>query len=309
MISHLTNLFEACEQNKNCKYRTTSLSFTQYHLQNALQLASMGYYVFPVSGYKVPYKGFRWRAKSSNNQTEISNYWQQHPYGRIAIDCEKSGILVVDVDNKPEKNKPGLSILENCLKNWGDLPENAPVVISPSGGLHIYFKDSQKPLMRCYADCIDIQRPHYVLAPSSLNAEKGMYKTYNHFLPQADLPELPDEWLTQLATDSQIKANKSFKPLKKKVLDIDTTPLYEKCAFFKHCIDEAEMLPEYLWFEFAKFLSGVANGEELFHKYSENYPSYDCAETQSKFERAKMYHFNCKTVKHLFEGCKGCSKQ
>ncbi len=69
------------------------------------------------------------------------------------------------------------------------------------------------------------------------------------------------------------------------------------------------MLPEYLWFELAKFLSGVANGEDLFHKYSEGYPTYSYAETQSKFERAKKYPFNCKAVKHLFDDCKVCRRK
>lgn len=309
MISNLTNLFEACEMNKNQRFSTCDLSLAQYHMHNALWLASLGYYVFPVSGQKIPFKGFKWKELSTKDTNAINEYWQKYPYGRIAIDCEKSGITVVDVDNKPEKNKHGLKILADCLKNWGDFAENAPVIISPSGGLHIYFKDSQKQLMRCYADCIDIQRPHYVLAPTSLNAQNGLYKIYNNFLPQADLSELPDEWLTQLVIKSEIQANKKFQPIKKKVLDIDVAPLYEKCSFFRHCIEEAEELPEYLWFEFAKFLSSIANGEELFHKYSEKHPAYDYAETQSKFNRAKIYPFKCQAVRHMFDGCRGCSKQ
>ncbi len=308
MISNLTNLFDACEANKNQRFNSGGLSLAQYHMHNALWLASLGYYVFPVSGQKIPFKGFMWKEFSTKDTKTIIEYWQKYPYGRIAIDCAKSGITVVDVDNKPDKNKHGLKILADCLKNWGDFEENVPVVISPSGGLHIYFKDSQKQLMRCYADCIDIQRPHYVLAPTSLNAENGLYKIYNNFLPQADLQELPEEWQKQLNRESEVKTNTRFQQTEKKVLDIDIMPLYEKCAFFKHCIDEAEYLPEYLWFEFAKLLSNVANGETLFHKYSEDYSNYNYAESQSKFENAKKYHFSCRTVRKLFEGCNECNK-
>lgn len=307
MIDSLSSIFEACAQNKNRKHYIKG-DFKQYHLHNALVLASLGYCVFPVTGNKAPYKNFHWREYSSNNPKVISQYWQQYPYGRIAIDCEKSGINVIDVDNKPEGGKNGLKILADCLNNWENLPKDAPVVISPSGGLHIYFKASNLELTRCYANCINIQRNHYVLAPTSENRKKGMYKPFNTFLPQSDLPAIPNEWLEKLLMFD--KKTRKFTAgsysYKKRVKDIDITPLLEKCEFIKGCIFGSETLPEYLWFEFAKFLSGIANGEELFHKYSKNYPTYNYDETQSKFKNAKKYYFSCQSVKHLFDGCKNC---
>ncbi len=309
MIDNILSIIEACAQNTNRKHYVKG-DFKQYHLHNALVLASLGYYVFPVTGDKAPYKDFHWREYSSNDPKAISQYWQQYLYGRIAIDCEKSGINVIDVDNKPENDKDGLKVLTDCLKNWGNLPKNAPVVISPSGGLHIYFKASNLDLTRCYANCIDIQRNHYVLAPTSVNRKKGMYKPFNTFLPQSDLPAIPNEWTEKLLTFKQTKAKRHYtnsQSYTKRVKDIDIAPLLEKCEFIKECVFESETLPEYLWFEFAKFLSGIANGEELFHKYSENYPAYNYDEAQSKFERAKKYHFSCQSVKHLFDGCKTCT--
>lgn len=146
MIKDLKLLIDACEQHKNVKYNTGNISFAQYHLQNALWLASLGYYVFFVNGNKVPFAGFEWRKNSTNDPKVIFEYWQRYPKGCVAIDCAKSGITVVDVDNKPEKNKHGMKILADCLINWSDLPENTPVIISPSGGVHFYVKDSGKAL-------------------------------------------------------------------------------------------------------------------------------------------------------------------
>lgn len=310
MIDDILSIFEACTQNKNCKHYVKG-NFKQYHLYNALVLASLGYYVFPVTGNKVPYRHFHWREYSTNDPEAISQYWQEYPYGRIAIDCEKSGINVIDVDNKPEKGKDGLKVFANCCNNWGNLPKAAPVVISPSGGLHVYFKASNLDLTRCYADCIDIQRSHYVLAPTSVNGEGGMYKPFNQFLPQSELPTIPNGWLEKLLTFKQAKTKRHYtssQKYTKRVKNIDITPLLEKCQLIKECVFGSAILPEYLWFEFAKFLSGIANGEELFHKYSENYPTYNYDEAQSKFENAKKYHFSCQSVKHLFDGCKKCKK-
>lgn len=311
MINNFDKIIEACEYNKKQNYYTSNgLSYTQYHLQNALWLASIGYFVFPVTSIsKTPYKGFHWTENSTNNKNVISDYWQKYPYGRIAIDCRKSGITVVDVDQKPEKGKYGLQVLFNCLKKWGDLADNVPIVISPSGGLHLYFADSGENLLYDYADCIDIRRPNYVLAPTSLNSEHHVYMPFNEFLPVSALPKLPNEWLKQLKNETKTKSYKysgSNIQYKKKVLDIDIAPLYEKCAFYRNCIDNSESLKEILWFDFAKLLTGIKNGRELFHKYSENYPNYSFEEAENKFERAKQYPFSCKTVKTHFYGCMEC---
>lgn len=309
MLNSLAALFFACEQNKNQKYNTGNLSFSQYHLRNALWLASLGYSVFPVSRSKIPFAKFKWREMSTTDQNTIIEYWQKHPQGCVAIDCEKSGIVVVDVDNKPLKDKDGLNVLKNCLIEWGDLAD-MPVVISPSGGLHIYTIATGDVLTRCFKNCLDIQRAHYVLAPNSINDEDGLYKIYNKFCAVNDLQKLPKNWLDNLTIfKRQVYKGSESKPYqnyKKKVRDIDVTPLFSRCEFLKYCVEEAETLPEYLWFEFGIWCSGINNGDAIFHKYSEPHPEYSFAQSQAKFEHATNYHFNCQRIRNLFEGCKNC---
>jgi hypothetical protein len=75
-------------------------------LYTALWLISLCYYVFPVRANS---KGDRrngqstqllnsWPKESSNEPDQIRTWWRKRPDANIAIDCGKSGILVIDPD-------------------------------------------------------------------------------------------------------------------------------------------------------------------------------------------------------------------
>lgn len=111
-------------------------------LEHALRLAEAGYYVFPVKeNGKTPL--VPWTERSTRNPDTIKGWWipdfgAEHNYN-IGIDCGKSGILVVDVDCK--NNQPGKENYEQLNKEKG-FGEDIFTVITPSGGLHLYYRNS-----------------------------------------------------------------------------------------------------------------------------------------------------------------------
>ena len=79
-----------------------------YYLKLALFYAEKGFFVFPVNPNKSPYQGFHWSIRASNKPDKVRKMWQEYPNGRPAIFCKASDILIIDTDNKPEKDK-------NCM--------------------------------------------------------------------------------------------------------------------------------------------------------------------------------------------------
>jgi RecA-family ATPase len=62
-------------------------------------LADFGWYVFPVKANKKPLAGFEWRKLSSCTPDEIDAMpWDEGEW--VAVDCGKSGVCVVDVDQR-----------------------------------------------------------------------------------------------------------------------------------------------------------------------------------------------------------------
>jgi RecA-family ATPase len=111
-------------------------------LEHALRLAEAGYYVFPCKeNGKTPL--VPWTERSTRNPDTIKGWWipdfgAEHNYN-IGIDCGKSGILVVDVDCK--NNQPGKENYEKLEKEKG-FGKDLYTVHTPSGGLHLYYRNS-----------------------------------------------------------------------------------------------------------------------------------------------------------------------
>jgi hypothetical protein len=106
----------------------------------ALDLAARGYAVFPVvAGTKADQLVPSWKAASTTDTEQIATWWGvDFPDANVCIDCGKSRVVVIDLDVK--NGVDGIA-------SWAALSEGmdlsaAPVVRTPSGGLHIYFSDA-----------------------------------------------------------------------------------------------------------------------------------------------------------------------
>lgn len=83
-----------------------------------------------------------------------------------------------------------------------------------------------------------------------------------------------------------------------------------KCAWLKHCRDDAATLPEPEWYRMASLLSRCENGHEIFHEWSKAYAGYTEKETDDKYDHAKgaSAPFSCEAISEINGAyCKDCA--
>ena len=64
--------------------------------------------------------------------------------------------------------------------------------------------------------------------------------------------------------------------------------ILEKCAFLRHCRDNAATLPEPQWYAMLGNLALCSDGAALCHQFSKGYPGYSYAETEKKIAHAQQ---------------------
>ena len=175
---------------KESFYGNGSRSFTL--LDQALDLAALGFFVFPVTKDKKPLKGCRWKLEASKDFLIVNEMHWANAHG-VAIDCLKSGLLVLDAD--VHDGKQGLKELRRLEALYEEVRE-APRVSTPSGGVHIYLRcDSSKKITANGFKAIDFKHDGYVLAPGSFAQTKdaqgrqveGFYELQHGALEEAPL--------------------------------------------------------------------------------------------------------------------------
>jgi hypothetical protein len=164
----------------------------------ALDYAANGIPVFPCRPTKEPLttNGFK---DATTNESQIQEWWNKWPNAMIGMPTgAASGIVVIDIDVKPDEGING----HEFLPNWKTL--SAAIAETPSGGHHLYVRSNDQ--IRCTTDVIaagvDTRgEGGYVIVPPSSNAA-GRYK----FIKDADvylqdstkLPPFPAELLAKL---------------------------------------------------------------------------------------------------------------
>lgn len=120
------------------------------NFNTAYRLSRQGFSVFPCQPdgeqAKTPLSGLPWKSASTADGIEIVRLWVRQPWAAPAIDCGKSGLVVLDCDAK--HGKQGVMAWARLIAQHE--PVLAPVVLTPSGGLHVYFRQPcQGPEMGC----------------------------------------------------------------------------------------------------------------------------------------------------------------
>jgi putative DNA primase/helicase len=116
------------------------------NLDTALRFARAGFHVVPVELVIEPGKGPRkkphvkWKNTPTPSIEEITWWWRRWPKAMVGLILRKIGLLVLDGDRHPNKDgeivNDGVQALRELFKGK---QAKAPVVRSPSGGVHLYF--------------------------------------------------------------------------------------------------------------------------------------------------------------------------
>lgn len=122
------------------------------------------------------------------------------PTANVAVRTgAESGIDVVDLDEKPEQGKAGVTWLREKIEKHGPMPK-APLARTPSGGYHLWF--ATEPRLGCRVGGAKSKHPGvdtrgeggYIVAPGSVRPG-GAYR-WERALRGRSLPRMP-EWLVQ----------------------------------------------------------------------------------------------------------------
>ncbi len=110
----------------------------------ALRLAAAGIPTFPCYAEasdrgpaKRCVKGIYWRKDCTTDTATLHAWWRMEPDGLPAISLERIGCFVVDLDRHHEA-QDGVAAWEDLIAKYGD--PKAPRVATPSGGIHLYFR-------------------------------------------------------------------------------------------------------------------------------------------------------------------------
>jgi hypothetical protein len=144
------------------------------HLEVALETASAGWSVFPCRPDKTPAtrNGFK---DASTSPHRIEGWWQGHPEYLVATPTE--GLIVVDLD-EPNDGPTGETWAWWCqfAEPHGWDPTKVPIVATPRGGVHLYWRQPDGVDVRCstskLAPGVDIRaNGGYVVVPGSSGYE------------------------------------------------------------------------------------------------------------------------------------------
>jgi hypothetical protein len=86
----------------------------------------------------------------------------------------------------------------------------------------------------------------------------------------------------------------------------DVDVLFSRCAFLRHCRDDAATLPEPEWYSMVSNVARCRHGAEAVHRLSAPYPGYSPQETEEKIAHAlaDAGPHTCVFIQALgFQGC------
>lgn len=159
-----------------------------------------------------------WSERPLTTPEEVKTAWAKKPNAAIGIlTGKRSGLLVIDIDENHTEGISGKETLEDLEKELGPLPDG-PQVLTPSGGLHLWFKYPAKatiPSAVAIAPGIDIRADGgQVIAPPSrcypkrpdgsfADTPKEYQWELSSYPNETPLPDLPPKWIAKLQESNQ----------------------------------------------------------------------------------------------------------
>ena len=144
--------------------------------QAAVRYAELGFYVFPLnpkSKEPATDHGFK---DASNVPETVRAWWIKNPDYNIGI-AAGHGLVIIDVDNKPEEGKYGTDVLRDWERQHGEFIPTW-TVLTGTGGLHYWFHTNDNFTNTTnLLGAIDIRSDGaYVVAPPSIHPNGTAYE-------------------------------------------------------------------------------------------------------------------------------------
>lgn len=276
-----------------------------------------------------------WRAfatfpcKGNSKQPATRNGFKDAQFGQdvegivnlgynIALSCEKSGIIVIDVDYHDENSTAMDDLKQLEVELGAKLPLTLTQSTASGNGRHLIYsaKGITNPRGKIGRFCDIKFRGYIMIAPSSINGRQyeiidGVDENGNFIIA-----ELPEAWLDYINKDVLTNLNKTQKttttPTTRKIYtNIDIDKMFNNCAFLHYCKENADCLSEPEWFSMISILAQIEDSDELIHELSEPYPKYSFEETQKKIEYARAFGHpqSCAYLSANYPNiCKNCTK-
>lgn len=192
-------------------------------LEWALKYAQQNYAVFPLAPKsKVPatQHGFQ---DASTDPDQIRRWWGHNPNYNIGV-ATGNGLVVIDVDDKPEEGKHGTLELNGWEREHGEFPPTW-TVLTGTGGAHYWYRTGENFTNSTeILGAIDVRSlGGYVVAPPSIHPNGTAYEWEASGDPEdtaiAELSgsalELLRRYCTKSGTRSRKKRDVPYKELKK----------------------------------------------------------------------------------------------
>jgi len=139
-------------------------------LDYALRYAALGWYVLPVRADKKPLEGYGLNSATRDPEI-IRTIWGTHPTVNIAVACEASGLVVMDIDPRND----GWDTVSALEAEHGQL-RSAVTATTQGGGQHRFFKASPHAAYPGTLGAgIDLKHRGYVLVEPSQGLQ-GVYR-------------------------------------------------------------------------------------------------------------------------------------
>lgn len=180
-------------------------------LEHALQYAARGWPVFPLTGFKTPFKGSHGHLDATTDAATIERWWNQRPQANIGLAC--GAIVVLDADG------PGaLARLAEIAAPHGGLPRT--LTARTARGFHFYFaapagieiRTRNEPRKAKGDDGIDIKgHGGFVVLPPSINRKNNFEYQWVGQQPLCEMPAWLVAWCQGRASGEQ-KGNSVLSP-------------------------------------------------------------------------------------------------
>jgi hypothetical protein len=162
---------------------------------------------------------------ATSDLATVFGWWERVPHANVGINCEASGLVVLDVDPRND----GEDSLHDLLRELGTLPRTIEAH-SGGGGQHILFRNPGGSFRREVGPGVDVKCSGYIVAPPSIHPSGEAY-VWSVDGDPADvaLAELPAPWLervrVQTRTGPTPKVNPNSTDDLKQIAALDYAPM------------------------------------------------------------------------------------